>query len=90
MILSTSVAGEQLERAFNLGLAAVLGKGVYNFGELLAHPILEVLKETDKQWLVDLLYAFNAGNIPKFDELKTNWAAQVRNIQLIIKMCMIM
>jgi 26S proteasome regulatory subunit N9 len=26
---------EQAERAFNLGLAAVLGEGVYNFGELV-------------------------------------------------------
>ena len=29
-------AGEQTERAFNLGLAAVLGDGVYNFGELVS------------------------------------------------------
>ena len=28
--------GEQAERAFNLGLAAVLGEGVYNFGELVS------------------------------------------------------
>jgi 26S proteasome regulatory subunit N9 len=26
---------EQAERSFNLGLAAVLGEGVYNFGELV-------------------------------------------------------
>lgn len=28
--------GEQAERAFNLGLAAILGTGVYNFGELVS------------------------------------------------------
>ena len=28
--------GEQVERAFNLGLAAILGSGVYNFGELVS------------------------------------------------------
>jgi hypothetical protein len=27
----------------------------------LAHPILDSLKDTDKAWLVDLLYAFNSG-----------------------------
>ncbi|XP_062595435.1 26S proteasome non-ATPase regulatory subunit 13-like [Saccostrea cucullata] len=69
-------ASEQVERAFNLGLAAILGDGVYNFGELLAHPILESLKSTDKAWLTDLLYCFNSGNIPKFDELKKFWGAQ--------------
>lgn len=69
-------AGEHVEKAFNLGLAAVLGEGIYNFGELLAHPILESLKGTDKEWLVNLLYAFNSGNIAKFEELKKSWAAQ--------------
>ncbi|ESO96024.1 hypothetical protein LOTGIDRAFT_214609 [Lottia gigantea] len=69
-------SGEQVERAYNLGLAAILGEGVYNFGELLAHPILESLKPTDKSWIVDLLYAFNSGNIAKFDELKKHWQGQ--------------
>merc|ERR1711935_675377 len=67
---------EQEERAFNLGLAAILGKTVYNFGELLAHPILDVLRNSSKQWIVDLLYSFNSGNIPRFDELKTHWVQQ--------------
>lgn len=69
-------AGEHVERAFNLGLAAILGEGIYNFGELLAHPILESLKGTEREWLVNLLYAFNSGNIAKFDDLKKSWVTQ--------------
>ncbi|KAK7107988.1 26S proteasome non-ATPase regulatory subunit 13-like [Littorina saxatilis] len=76
MKLEEIPSGEQAERAFNLGLAAVLGEGVYNFGELLAHDILLSLKNTDKDWLVDLLYAFNSGNITKFDDLKKSWGGQ--------------
>ena len=30
----------------------------------LAHPILGALRDTDKQWLIDLLYAFNSGMYP--------------------------
>ncbi|XP_070532032.1 26S proteasome non-ATPase regulatory subunit 13-like [Ptychodera flava] len=67
---------EQKQRAFNLGLAALLGEGVYNFGELLAHPILHSLKDTEKQWLVDLLYAFNSGNLQKYESLKSQWKQQ--------------
>ncbi|CAG5126461.1 unnamed protein product [Candidula unifasciata] len=67
---------EQAERAFNIGLAAVIGEGVYNFGELLAHDILASLKGSDKEWLVDLLYAFNSGDIDKFHALKDKWSAQ--------------
>ncbi len=43
----------------------------------LAHPILDSLKDTDKQWVVDLLFAFNSGNIAGFETLKTSWATQV-------------
>jgi hypothetical protein len=29
--------------AFDLSLAALLGDNIYNFGELLAHPIVSIL-----------------------------------------------
>ncbi|MCJ8734542.1 hypothetical protein PDJAM_G00236390 [Pangasius djambal] len=64
------------ERAFTLGLAGLLGEGVYNFGELLMHPVLESLKNTDKQWLIETLYAFNSGNVEKFQALKSAWGQQ--------------
>ncbi|MBN3324026.1 PSD13 ATPase, partial [Atractosteus spatula] len=67
---------EQQERAFTLGLAGLLGEGVYNFGELLMHPVLESLRSTDKQWLIDTLYAFNSGNVEKFQGFKSAWGQQ--------------
>lgn len=39
---------ERIDQAFNLSLAALLGKDIFNFGELLAHPILNDLKDTQK------------------------------------------
>uniref|UniRef100_A0A3B5LKT7 26S proteasome non-ATPase regulatory subunit 13 n=1 Tax=Xiphophorus couchianus TaxID=32473 RepID=A0A3B5LKT7_9TELE len=68
---------EKQERAFTLGLAGLLGEGVYNFGELLMHPVLETLRNTDKQWLIDTLYAFNAGNVEKFQGFKSAWGQQM-------------
>lgn len=41
------------------------------------HPVLESLRNTDKQWLIDTLYAFNAGNVEKFQSLKSAWGQQV-------------
>ncbi|KAK3533305.1 hypothetical protein QTP70_016020 [Hemibagrus guttatus] len=67
---------EKQERAFTLGLAGLLGEGVYNFGELLMHPVLESLRNTDKQWLIETLYAFNSGNVMKFQALKSAWGQQ--------------
>lgn len=62
------------QQAFFLGLAALLGEGIYNIGELLAHPILESLKGTENEWLVDLLEAFNSGDITKFGAMKPTWS----------------
>ncbi|XP_069480010.1 26S proteasome non-ATPase regulatory subunit 13 isoform X1 [Ambystoma mexicanum] len=79
---------EQQERAFTLGLAGLLGEGVYNFGELLMHPVLESLRTTDRQWLIDTLYAFNSGNVEKFRAMKTAWGQQpdlAANESLLLK-----
>lgn len=62
------------QQAFFLGLAALLGEGIYNIGELLAHPILESLNGTENEWLVDLLRAFNFGDIIKFEQMKPKWS----------------
>jgi hypothetical protein len=35
----------------------------------LATPILRALEGTNKQWLSDLLHAFNRGDIGKFNEI---------------------
>jgi len=63
------------KRSFALALAALLGDSVYNFGELLQHPILEHLK-TETPWLVDLLMAFNSGDLERYEKLKPQWSAQ--------------
>ncbi|XP_055923679.1 26S proteasome non-ATPase regulatory subunit 13 [Eupeodes corollae] len=65
---------EWSQQAFFLGLAALLGDGVYNIGELLAHPILESLKGTENEWVVELLKAFNFGDIEKFNSMKPVWS----------------
>ncbi len=41
--------------AFDLGLAALCGEKIYQFGELLLHPILNALEGTPGQWLVSML-----------------------------------
>jgi len=62
----------------------------------LMHPVLESLRSTDRQWLIDTLYAFNSGNVERFQTLKTAWGQQpdlaaneaqlLRKIQLLCLM----
>ncbi|XP_065669033.1 26S proteasome non-ATPase regulatory subunit 13 isoform X2 [Hydra vulgaris] len=76
MDISTLEEKDLQQRAFNLSLAALLGNEVYNFGELLAHEVLQHLKKTDFAWLIDVLFAFNSGDIQKFIDLKPFWSKQ--------------
>ncbi|KAF8073469.1 hypothetical protein FPV67DRAFT_1410368 [Lyophyllum atratum] len=60
---------ERLGRAHDLGISAFLGDTIYNFGELLMHPILDALDGTPHEWIKKLLFTFNEGNIGKFEAL---------------------
>ncbi|XP_063679621.1 26S proteasome non-ATPase regulatory subunit 13-like [Bolinopsis microptera] len=66
---------QKQEHAFHIGLSALLGDKVYNFGELLAHPLLESLKIACP-WIVELLLAFNRGDMNKLEQLQPQWSQQ--------------
>lgn len=67
---------EKIERAYDLSLSALLGEMIYNFGELLMHPVLDSLSGTEYDWLRSLLFAFNAGDIGKFEALVPHFPKQ--------------
>jgi 26S proteasome regulatory subunit N9 len=71
-----------LDRAFQLGLAALLAEKVYNFGELLSHSVINSLRGTENTWLVKLLCAFNAGDLGQFEFLRPHWTAQAELVKL--------
>ncbi|KAK3384795.1 hypothetical protein B0H63DRAFT_559523 [Podospora didyma] len=65
---------ERRSRAYDLSVAALVSTSIYNFGELLLHPILDALSEpgadgSDLKWLRDLLFAFNRGDLVAYDTL---------------------
>lgn len=60
-------------------LLAILISSIFfhlDFECQLAHPILDALKGSDMEWLMELLYTFNEGNISKFEAMKTQWSTQ--------------
>ncbi|PPQ75925.1 hypothetical protein CVT26_006377 [Gymnopilus dilepis] len=60
---------ERVVRAHALSISALLGDTIYNFGELLMHPILDSLNGTQHEWIKKLLFTFNEGNIGRFESL---------------------
>ncbi|KAI4165093.1 MAG: hypothetical protein LQ342_001370 [Letrouitia transgressa] len=63
---------DRQHRAYDLSVAALVSDSIYNFGELLLHPILGSLAHTPHSWLVDLLFAFNRGDLAAYSVLETN------------------
>ncbi|TKA70647.1 hypothetical protein B0A49_01969 [Cryomyces minteri] len=63
---------ERQSRAYDLSIAALVSDSIYNFGELLLHPILDSLNKSPHSWLRDLLFAFNRGDLRAYDVLAGN------------------
>mmetsp|Transcript_20276 Transcript_20276/g.32862 ORF Transcript_20276/g.32862 Transcript_20276/m.32862 type:complete len:391 (-) Transcript_20276:1318-2490(-) len=55
--------------AVNLSLAALLGEDLYNFAELIAHPVTAALDGTAFAWLQEIVAAFNDGDLHRYDVL---------------------
>ncbi|BGP19739.1 hypothetical protein JCM10213_004387 [Rhodosporidiobolus nylandii] len=66
--VSSLPPAEAQSRAHDLGISALLGS-IYNFGELLQHPILDALKGTEGEVVGELLRVFNRGDISGFERL---------------------
>ncbi|KYK55860.1 proteasome regulatory particle subunit [Drechmeria coniospora] len=74
--LSSLSAEERHKRAYYLSVAALVSNSIYNFGELLLHPILDVLATSEEDaWLRELLFAYNRGDLAAYDVLSDNIAS---------------
>jgi 26S proteasome regulatory subunit N9 len=57
------------ELAVDLCLAALTGEGVYNLGQVVTNPILQVLTSTSESWLVELLTTVSKGHVVEYKQL---------------------
>ncbi|KAJ1439704.1 26S proteasome subunit like protein [Ochromonadaceae sp. CCMP2298] len=62
-------ASERVQLATDIALASITGDDIYNFGEVLATPILSCLADTENAWLLQLVEAMNIGSVPVFTSL---------------------
>lgn len=73
-------AEEKYVLATDMAIAAVVGEMVYNFGEVIATPILTCLQNTPNQWIYNLVLAVHEGDIDKFNAVvaddSSNYSSQ--------------
>ena len=64
---------EKIALATDMALAAITGDDIYNFGEVLATPILKALKNTPSEWLLLLVEAMNNGHVDHFNSVLASY-----------------
>lgn len=74
--LSMDTPDAKYQLATDMSLAALVGDGVYNFGEVLATPILGALENTPNAWLGQLLQVFARGDVDAFATVVSENSAQ--------------
>jgi 26S proteasome regulatory subunit N9 len=55
--------------ATDMAISAVVGDMIYNFGEVIATPILSSLIGSPNEWLFNLVVALSEGDINKFNSV---------------------
>lgn len=69
---------EEQQLAYNLCIAALLGDKIFNFGELLNHPIMKTISEDkDYEWLFQFLNVLSKGDFDQFDILSRTQLSKV-------------
>eukprot|EP01088_Endostelium_zonatum_P017598 TRINITY_DN5269_c0_g1_i1.p1 TRINITY_DN5269_c0_g1~~TRINITY_DN5269_c0_g1_i1.p1 ORF type:complete len:395 (-),score=120.21 TRINITY_DN5269_c0_g1_i1:42-1226(-) len=77
--LSSIPPSLQVSLATSLALSALTSESLYSFGDLLNHPILNSLQNTNKQYLISLLTAFNRGDMESYTKLADGEYAAIMN-----------
>lgn len=62
---------EAVRLAIDMALAAITSSKIYNFGEVLATPILNALVGTNEAWLKQLVELLNKGAVQEVEQLLT-------------------
>lgn len=76
---------EQRALAFDLCMAALVGTTIYNFGQLLSHAVVDSLQDTERAWIVELLRAFNRGDIAQYDAVVAAHEAELAQLPTLVR-----
>jgi 26S proteasome regulatory subunit N9 len=58
--------------ALDVAVAALVGEGLFNFGEVNSQPVITALIGTQHSWIVDLLKTFQSGDVSAFLNIMTS------------------
>ncbi len=74
---------DRFELASDMAVAAIIGKDIYNFGEVLATPVLKYLRGTRNEWLESLIVALNEGEVATLNRIVAEHEAKFADFAVL-------
>ncbi|KAJ6233522.1 26s proteasome non-atpase regulatory subunit 13 [Anaeramoeba flamelloides] len=75
--LEKMIKEEKIQLAFELGIAALSDPKIFSFGELVKHKILIHLKDTEHEWLYQLLIAYHSGDMERYQQVIEKYSSTI-------------
>ena len=69
-------AAQKYMLATDMALASITGEDIFNFGEVIATPILNCLQGSPNEWLRELVFVLNKGDIDGFNNIVDTYSQQ--------------
>ena len=82
--IDTLSMDQQCEIARDLCLAAFVAEDLFTFGELIQHPVLGSLDNSEFSWMPGMLRALNIGNIAEYDKLCAAESAKINGFPIMV------
>jgi 26S proteasome regulatory subunit N9 len=73
LYLSTSRAADDMVLAYDLCLSALCARDVFSFGEIAGHEIIQSLRGTDNEWLMNLILLMEKGSPSSITEFENHY-----------------
>jgi 26S proteasome regulatory subunit N9 len=73
LYLSTSRQSGDMVLAYDLCQAALCAKDVFSFGELAGHNVIQSLKGSENEWLMDLIMLMERGSPSSIEEFNSRY-----------------
>jgi 26S proteasome regulatory subunit N9 len=61
---------EKIDISYEMALAAIVSKDIYNFSELMEQPLMKSLIDSSYSWGYKLIEIFNKGDVKKYNEFR--------------------
>eukprot|EP00485_Elphidium_margaritaceum_P023499 CAMPEP_0202712120 /NCGR_PEP_ID=MMETSP1385-20130828/33410_1 /ASSEMBLY_ACC=CAM_ASM_000861 /TAXON_ID=933848 /ORGANISM="Elphidium margaritaceum" /LENGTH=425 /DNA_ID=CAMNT_0049372057 /DNA_START=42 /DNA_END=1319 /DNA_ORIENTATION=+ len=72
-----------LQWADDIALTALIAPDFYDFGELSLHPIMQTLKGSEQEWVLDILNAFIEADVNAYNTVASKYAQRIASNDIL-------